>query len=565
MGKILFLKKSFSIIELTVVLTVAGFISTISIICTQAILKNITIKKNQQKINLVQNALQNYFNIYGRLPMPARYDLYRNSEDYGKEPISVPHSWSAKTDYYASKFVFDRNTNENKEEIYKTSIDTAIYYGIIPFKDLKITEEDAIDIYGNYIEYYVPKIMTLKKYDSITDDADKKNIKTEYSEKSSKNGTYDKYICPAKQDQLPNSICDETDDVIYGVKFKQYKIPDDYVQLSYIESTGGQSIATGIFASKSKTRIIFRMQPTKFSSNEESEEIKRDCFYGTNDESSTFEHSNKDGTSLTYWKRNISGEEYYLGEHKGMEINQDSEYDITYSNNNTIIVRGAYNNTITYNTDLTPNSNRYSLMFFSNGGRCVSNIKLFYLKIYQNDELTRNYIPCYNKNNDKIGLYDTVNDIFYTNYGSGTFKKGLEIEREKIDFIISPYGLRVKNTKTEQSINKNNSFAYILLSHGENGEKTCSIRKPASLDSKPIIISKLTASNATADNKYEAQNCLETGHNQSLDIVGRNNFLSSKNMEITLYQGEKNSDFDDICVAKTLTELISEKLYDKKQ
>ena len=558
MNKTFFSKKSFSIIELMVVLSVAGIISTTSIICTRAILKNITIKKNKQKINLVQGALQNYFNIYGRLPMPARYDLYRNSEDYGKEPISIPHNWTAKTSYYTSEFVFNRDTNENKEEIYKTNIDTTIYYGIIPFKELKITEEDVIDVYGNYIEYYVPKIMTLKKYDSITDNADstKKNIKTEYSEKSSKSGTYDSYICPAKQNQLPSSICDETDDVIYGVKFKQYKIPDDYVQLSYIESTGEQYIATGVSASASKTRMIFKMQPTQLSSSEES---KRDCFYGTNNGSLTFEHLNKDSTSLTFWK---IGEENYLGEHKGMEVNHDSEYDITYDNNGTMIVKGAYNSVIDYTGSLP--DERYSFIFFSDGNGCSSSMRLFYLKIYQNDELIRNYIPCYNKNNNKIGLYDTVNGIFYTNNGSGTFKKGLEMEREKIDFIFSPYGLRVKNAKTEQSIDKNNSFAYILLSHGENGKKTCSIRKPGSFDSKPIIISELTASNATADNKYEAQNCLEIGHNQSLDIVGRNNFLSSKNMEITLYQGEENSNFDDVCVTKTLTELMSEKLRNKK-
>ena len=37
-------------------------------------------------------------------------------------------------------------------------------------------------------------------------------------------------------------------------------------------------------------------------------------------------------------------------------------------------------------------------------------------------------VPCYKKSNNEIGLYDTLNDIFYTNGFSGTpFTKGPDI------------------------------------------------------------------------------------------------------------------------------------------
>ena len=36
-------------------------------------------------------------------------------------------------------------------------------------------------------------------------------------------------------------------------------------------------------------------------------------------------------------------------------------------------------------------------------------------------------IPCYRKSDGEIGLYDTINNIFYTNLGTGEFLKGTDI------------------------------------------------------------------------------------------------------------------------------------------
>lgn len=43
-----------------------------------------------------------------------------------------------------------------------------------------------------------------------------------------------------------------------------------------------------------------------------------------------------------------------------------------------------------------------------------------YLRLYQNGELVRNFIPCKN-GSSVVGLYDLVNDKFYTNAGTGSF------------------------------------------------------------------------------------------------------------------------------------------------
>jgi len=51
-----------------------------------------------------------------------------------------------------------------------------------------------------------------------------------------------------------------------------------------------------------------------------------------------------------------------------------------------------------------------------------------YSKIYDNGTLVRNMIPCYRRSDLKPGMYDTVNNVFYTNSGSGEFILGPVVE-----------------------------------------------------------------------------------------------------------------------------------------
>ncbi len=47
--------------------------------------------------------------------------------------------------------------------------------------------------------------------------------------------------------------------------------------------------------------------------------------------------------------------------------------------------------------------------------------------IYDNGILVREFIPCYRKSDNVIGMWDKVNKDFYTNGGSGTFTKGSDV------------------------------------------------------------------------------------------------------------------------------------------
>ena len=56
-----------------------------------------------------------------------------------------------------------------------------------------------------------------------------------------------------------------------------------------------------------------------------------------------------------------------------------------------------------------------------------SSMKIYSCKIYENDELIRDFIPC-RALDYEIGLFDKVNKIFYSNQGTGLFNVGTDVE-----------------------------------------------------------------------------------------------------------------------------------------
>ena len=81
---------------------------------------------------------------------------------------------------------------------------------------------------------------------------------------------------------------------------------------------------------------------------------------------------------------------------------------------------GAFNNTATQNLYLFAMNNIGTVAAYAS-------IKLYMFQIINNNEIVRNLVPCYRKLDGVIGMYDLVNDKFYTNLGTGTFLKGKDV------------------------------------------------------------------------------------------------------------------------------------------
>ena len=189
---------------------------------------------------------------------------------------------------------------------------------------------------------------------------------------------------------------------------RMVELPYGYTQLEYIQSNGTQYIDTG-FIPDSNTRLTCDFEINTNASNYRTifgsrEGDMEKCFSLFVSQSNAF-YSNIGNKTATYtFASTLSG----LGRHK------------VDANRNVMMIDGvSYTHTAT-----TFKSARTPIYLFANNENGTANLfcdmRLYECKIYDNNTLIRDYIPCINASGE-VGLYDLVNDKFYGNAGSGTF------------------------------------------------------------------------------------------------------------------------------------------------
>jgi hypothetical protein len=68
----------------------------------------------------------------------------------------------------------------------------------------------------------------------------------------------------------------------------------------------------------------------------------------------------------------------------------------------------------------------------------IAVMKVYGCKVYESGVLIRDYVPCYRKSDNVVGLFDRVNKTFYVNSGSGSFTKGNVISNTWEDCQVLP-------------------------------------------------------------------------------------------------------------------------------
>lgn len=90
-------------------------------------------------------------------------------------------------------------------------------------------------------------------------------------------------------------------------------------------------------------------------------------------------------------------------------------------------------------TGSTPNwANTTTLsvkLFYIGDGSYSNKCRIYYCKVWDSDALVRNLVPVKRNSDNAFGMYDLVNDIFYTNIGAGSFIAGEEISGQPIDSV----------------------------------------------------------------------------------------------------------------------------------
>lgn len=224
--------------------------------------------------------------------------------------------------------------------------------------------------------------------------------------------TYEWYVqwyqYPTNTSKVTSSANMKINSIAQKQSAEKRNLPDGYVQLEYIQSSGTQYVDTG-FKPNQDTRVTM-----------------------------DFQLLNENGWRALFGARKAVGiNQVHFGFWRNESGNFSGCYDsIVTPFNNTRITTNRYivdankntfkidNETITITSSMFQSAvNMY--LFAVNGGGTVetdymSSMKLYSCKIYDNDTLVRDYVPCMNANGI-VGLYDLVNNSFYTNIGTGEF------------------------------------------------------------------------------------------------------------------------------------------------
>lgn len=190
---------------------------------------------------------------------------------------------------------------------------------------------------------------------------------------------------------------------IYGNSV-QSRLPEEYQEVEYINGIQAYNnpLTTGINLNckwKDISKIQIKMQFLKLSSNSHGSMIIKSTTNGTNSYA-PFICSKTSGIIFEGINGSITND--YTKEQ--LTKNGMKEIEILIDNN-------------------TNSSN----MYFGSWQDSAYSMdwQLQYLKMYNTqNKLIRDLVPCYRKADNVVGVYDLVNDVFYTNAGTGTFVKG---------------------------------------------------------------------------------------------------------------------------------------------
>ena len=207
-------------------------------------------------------------------------------------------------------------------------------------------------------------------------------------------------------------------------------VPREYTEVEYIESTGEQYIDTGVVPSADTGMEIDFISTAASISG-------ATAFFGTS-------KALEDYSCNTFYLNGYSGGTFAIGNnvYDSVPINQNVRNNFSFKNNTFTRTDGS---TFTLSSNAWDSSMTFTIYLFgiNSGGNIQrrSSMKLYSFKLYKSNTPARDFVPCYRNSDHEAGLYDTVEGKFYTNQGTGSFQKGLDVSAmstyQQVDYIES--------------------------------------------------------------------------------------------------------------------------------
>jgi hypothetical protein len=186
----------------------------------------------------------------------------------------------------------------------------------------------------------------------------------------------------------------------------------EYQQVEYIESTGLEYVDTGFIPNQNSSISIDFQGKSQYAS--------RGYYFGTR-------YNLAQSFALSFVPY------FYLQYIYGSSLNRsfaetDDLRHIVEIKKNKVYLDGVLKDTHEeQNFAAQSNLLLFACNYNDISGYAPLSYKLYSCKIYDNDILVRDFIPCYRKSDKVAGLFDAVNEKFYQNIGAGEFIIGKEI------------------------------------------------------------------------------------------------------------------------------------------
>lgn len=257
------------------------------------------------------------------------------------------------------------------------------------------------------------------------------------------NDTYEPYTGgqPSPSPDYPQQINSIGD----NLEYVKTKLPSEYQEVEYIESTGTQYIDTGYKANNNSgieievSDMAVTGQYVAIFGARENNLNQFWCFFTQNTHIIRARYNNQVSTGVpinNYTKINLDKNKLFVNDELKFEFEKQD-----FSCN--------------YDIYLFCVNNLGSVQYLNNS------VRIYSCKIYDNNNLVRDFVPCYRKSDNVIGMYDLANNIFYTNSGTGDFLKGADISDINLNIDLGEEKLRsIDDVKDELVIDMSTGDYY---------------------------------------------------------------------------------------------------------
>ena len=209
------------------------------------------------------------------------------------------------------------------------------------------------------------------------------------------------------------------------------QLPTEYQEVEYIQSSGTQYIDTGVVATsgfeidiKINIDTVTGSWAPILAAHELSAPYKRNFIAYTSSKKMEIDAGDK----ITQTSVTLTGDDVI----KASNVENNFYLNVNGTNYTPTVTTAASNLAYSGRTMHLLHSNGYDFGYTSG--------KVYYCKITVDGTLVRNFVPCYRKSDNIVGLYDLVNGVFYTNAGTGNFAKGKN-SNSHVDAVITPGGV----------------------------------------------------------------------------------------------------------------------------